>query len=269
MKLLMIRICIYVCVLAIFLLLYARYIEKNNIFFPSKDINLNPKNINLDFKDIYFNSDDTYRLNAWFIPSANAKFTLLFFHGNAGNISDRLDKILIFNKLGLNVFIIDYRGYGNSQGAPSENSFYKDARASYDYLIKEEKTPKDRIIIYGESLGGAVAVDLASKIESKALIIDSSFTRAADMAKILFPMLPSFLLSIKFDSIKKIKNIKSEKLFIHSVDDEVIPFKLGEKLFKEASIPKYFLEIEGGHNTNFLDSKEKYIAGIKSFLIKL
>lgn len=247
-------------------IILVRYIESHSIFFPMRKVELAPGLLGLTYEEIYFNTSDNKRLNGWFIPVENARSTVIFCHGNAGNLSHRLEKIMILHSLGVNVFIFDYRGYGKSEGFPSESGFYKDADAAFDYLVKERKEPQGRIILYGESIGGAVAIDLAGRIKPKALITEETFSSIKDMITISIPFIPYFFLSSRFDSVSKIKKLTCPKLIIHSVNDEVIPFSMGQKLFGAAIPPKEFLEIKGSHNTAFLDSKEQFRQGIKSFL---
>jgi fermentation-respiration switch protein FrsA (DUF1100 family) len=189
----MLKIILYAILFGIFIFAYARYIEMRSIFFPMKAIEATPKDIGLDYEDIYFEAQDGAKLNGWLIKNPKAKATIIFFHGNAGNISHRLEKISIFNQLGLNVFIVDYRGYGRSQGHPTEMGIYKDAQASFDLLLNRQDINKDKLIAYGESIGGAVAIDLAAKRNVSCLIVDSSFTCAKDLARKFYPYLPSFL----------------------------------------------------------------------------
>lgn len=253
-------------VIIICFFIYLRYIERRSIYFPMKTIETKPNVIGLSFEEVNFKTSDDLKLNGWFIPYKDAKDTVLFCHGNAGNISHRLEKIAIFHNMGLNVFIFDYRGYGKSQGSPGEKGLYKDVEAAYQYLISSGDISPDNIIAYGESIGGAVAIDLATKQKVKALITEETFSSVKDMVKIIYPFLPYFIFQSRFDSVSKIKNIKVPKLIIHSVDDEIVPFRLGEKLFDAAAPPKEFLKIRGGHNTAFLDSDELFRAGISSFL---
>ncbi len=264
------RIIIYFVVGIGVFVLYVRYLEYHSIFYPSRGILATPADIRLSFEDVRIKTEDAVTIHGWFIPSPRGpregKGTLIFLHGNAGNIGDRLDKIKIFNGMGLNILIVDYRGYGQSEGRPTEAGIYKDAVAAYDHLLNRRDVDPKRIIAYGASLGGTAAVDLATKRKLYALIIDSSFTNAVDMAKRIYPFIPSFLVGIKMDNIGKIKTIAIPKLFIHSKDDEIIPWELGRRLFEAAAEPKKFLEIEGGHNEGYWESQEKFSRGIESFL---
>lgn len=260
------RVLLWVVFFIIIFVIGIRYIEKRSIYFPMKGIFTSPGTVGLSYEEIYFETSDSKRLNGWFIPNDKAKFTVIFCHGNAGNISHRIEKILLLHRLGLNIFIFDYRGYGKSQGSPCELGLYKDAIAAYGYLTKEREVSEDNIILYGESIGGVVAIELAHKTKARALITEETFTSIKDMTKIAYPFLPHFIFSSRFNGISKIREVKCPKLFIHSIDDEIVPFYLGEKLFNAAKSPKKFLRIRGSHNTAFLDSEEQFTEGIKSFL---
>jgi fermentation-respiration switch protein FrsA (DUF1100 family) len=252
-----------------FLILYLRYYEKKGIYFPQRKIHLTPKEIGLEFEDVYFFSPDGVKLNGWYIPAKEARVTVLFCHGNAGNISHRIDVIYLFYKLGLDVFIFDYRGYGRSQGKPTEEGLYLDAQAAYKYLIEKQNLKEESIVIYGKSIGANVAVELCSKVETAALISESAFTSALEMGKKLFPFLPlKWLISIKFDALSKIKNITVPKLIIHSEDDKIIPFRHGRKLFEAAPEPKEFYPMRGGHNEALFLAKEDFVNKIDLFLQK-
>ncbi len=250
----------------VFFVGYIRYLEATVIFHPARQVVMTPKEMKLDYEDVYFLTEDHLRLNGWLIKNPQAKSTVIFFHGNSGNMGDRLGKVGFLHQLGLNVFIIDYRGYGKSEGKPTELGIYQDARAAYDYLLTRPDINPRRIIVYGVSLGGAPAIDLAVQRKLAGLIIDASFSSGADMAHVLYPFIPSFLLNIKFDSLKKIKSVAAPKLFIHSMEDETVHYRLGKKLYDAASSPKSFLKIKGTHNEAYLESREVYLAGIRNFL---
>ncbi|MBU0634341.1 MAG: alpha/beta hydrolase [Candidatus Omnitrophica bacterium] len=254
------------------LYLYAQYLEARTIYYPTRVLEATPGDIGLEYEDIFFSTEDNVKLHGWFIPKNGAKTTLVFAHGNGGNISHRLEKILFFNKLGLNIFIFDYRGYGKSRGCPSEAGLYRDGRAALSYLksapARDDKG-KQAIIVYGESLGGAVAIDLAAKEKIDGLILEGTFTNVRDMARIIYPVLPAFLIKSKFDSLAKIREVEKPKLCLHSRDDDIVPFLLGRKLFDAASQPKEFLELSGGHNDAFFVSQTKIAAALKVFMQKI
>ncbi len=192
---------------------------------------------------------------------------LIFCHGNGGNISHRLELIDIYYKAGLNVFIFDYRGYGKSEGKPSEKGTYKDANAVWEFLTHKKGFKPENIIVLGRSLGGGVATYIAFKNNPKALILDSTFTSIPDMAKKVLPLFPAGLFPIyQYNNIKRIKIIKCPVLILHSLDDKLIPFKMGQELFENASEPKMFIELKGTHDDSFLVSANKYKKGLSDFL---
>ena len=245
---------------------YVRYLESITVFHPAKEIERTPRSIGLGFEDIYFKTKDKYVINGWLIKHPQAHSTVIYFHGNAGNMADRLEKIILLRNLKVNVFIIDYRGYGKSQGKPCEHGVYEDAVAAFDYLLTRGDIEHEKIWVYGTSLGGTVAIDLATKKRLACLIIDSTFSSAADMGRTIYPFIPSFLIQTKMDSLAKIKKITIPKLFLHSREDDVVPFRLGQKLFAVAPAPKEFLEIKGGHNDNYVYSREIWLEGVSRFL---
>lgn len=261
------RFSLTILIFLVFIFAYVKYFEKKGIYYPTKEIELTPAGVGLKYEDVFFETDDGFRLNGWYIPSENARGSLLFCHGNAGNISHRVEIIQIFNRLNLNVFIFDYRGYGKSQGSPSEEGLYRDAQAAYNYLLNREDIDKEKIVIYGKSIGANVAIDLASRVTAVSLISDGGFTSAYDMGKKLFPYLPiKWIITVKYDAQNLIKNIAIPKLLIHSRDDEIVPFKLGEKLFEAAPEPKEFYEMQGTHNEAIFMAMNEYSSRIDAFL---
>ncbi|MDD5044324.1 MAG: alpha/beta hydrolase [Candidatus Omnitrophica bacterium] len=263
------RITLYIAIGFVLLLGYIKFLERKSVFFPLKTVKMTPASLHIPFEDVYLKTEDNVKINAWFIPAKDAKYTLLYFHGNAGNLQDRLEKISIFKDLGLNTFIIDYRGFGKSGGSPSEEGVYRDALAAYDYLINTRKIKDSGIILFGESIGSAVAVDLAAKTKVRALILEGSFSRGKDIAKEIYPMLPAFFFSNIFDSVTKIKKISCPKLFMHSKDDEVVPLRLAQKLYDAAPGPKKMVELRGEHNDAFLASGNVFTSSIALFIREL
>jgi len=256
-------------VIAIFLLvLYAKWFERSSIFFPTRHIEKTPLAESLAYEDVYFETEDGIRLNGWFIPAKQpARATILFCHGNAGNISHRFEIIEIFHSLDLNVFIFDYRGYGKSRGWPSEKGTYLDAQAAYDCLLARTDIDKERIIAYGKSLGGAVALDLATKRNACAVISDGVFTSTLDIAEEVYPFLPvKFFITMKYDTLSKIGSVRVPKLIIHSREDEIVPFHHGQKLFEKASGVKEFYPMRGGHNEAIIIYSDEYKKRIDEFL---
>ena len=260
------KIIFYSIVIIVLFIVLVRYLESTSIFYPDKILTATPQALGLAYEDVFIQTEDQVIIHGWLIRSPTAKSTLIFFHGNAGNIGDRLEKIDFFHALGLNMLIIDYRGYGKSEGNPTEQGIYKDATAAYDYLTSRSDMRGQKYISYGDSLGGAVAVDLAAKRAIACLIVDSTFSSAADMAKKIYPFVPSFLIQTKMDSMGKIRSITVPKLFIHSVEDEIVPFALGKKLYDAAPDPKQFIEIVGTHNDGHVYDQDKIKSRMTAFL---
>ncbi len=250
---------------------YVKYYEKRRMYYPDSFIDLTPQSVGLEYEDIYFLTRSGVKLNAWFIETKDPVATVLFLHGNAGNVSNRIGIIQMFHEAKFNIFIVDWRGYGRSQGIPSEQGLYDDALAGYEYLINEKKVPPEQIIIYGKSLGANVAIDLASRVKIGIFICDSSFTSALDMGRELFPYIPGLfleaVLSVKFDALSKIKEVKIPKLIIHSKDDEVIPFSHGQRIFEQALSPKEFYISKGSHN-EAISIDENFMPVITKFIKK-
>jgi fermentation-respiration switch protein FrsA (DUF1100 family) len=260
------KILLFIIVIPIILFVFVRILEQKSLYYPFRDIDITPKEIGLDYEDVNIATDDGVNIHGWFIPARDSSVVLLFSHGNGGNISHRLEKLQLLHELNLDILIYDYRGYGMSKGNPSESGLYLDADAMYAYLLKEKGYGPEQIIAYGESLGGAVALELAGRHALKSIIIEGSFSSIKDIAKHYFPFIPSFILKTKFNSIRKIENITVPKLIMHSIDDEIIPFKYGVALFDAAAGPKKFIILKGGHNDSFLVSREEYVFEIRAFL---
>jgi fermentation-respiration switch protein FrsA (DUF1100 family) len=253
-------------VLAVALFFY----QPNLLYFPdmpTREIEATPADIGLDFEPLTLVTRDDEELDAWFIPADHARGVLLFCHGNAGNISHRLESIRVFHELGLSVLIFDYRGYGQSSGKPTEKGSYRDADAAWHYLVTQRGIPAEHIILFGRSLGASVAADLATRQSAAAVILESGFTSVPDLAAKFYPWLPVRWLSrYQYDTRKKLADIHSPVLIVHSRDDEIISYANGERLFEAANEPKQFLELRGGHNDGFFVSGKDYIQGLDSFL---
>jgi len=260
------KIIFYLIVIFVLFIVFVRYLERTSVFYPERILSTTPQDLGLPYEDVFIQTQDHVTVHGWLIKAPSAQSTLIFFHGNAGNIGDRLGKIDLFHKIGLNVLIIDYRGYGKSEGKPTEQGIYDDATAAYDYLVSRSDMKGQNIISYGASLGGAVAIDLAIHRKVSCLIVDSTFSSAADMAKRIFPFIPSFLIQTKMNSVAKIKSIHVPKLFIHSIEDQTVPFELGKRLYDAAPGDKKFIEIIGDHNDGHFQDQEKIKNGISKFL---
>jgi len=237
------------------------------IYFPHKNVGRTPADAGLAYEAVRLTASDGIALSAWFIPARDERAVLLFCHGNAGNISHRIESARIYRDLGLSVLLFDYRGYGASTGSPDEEGTYRDARAAWDYLVQERGKRLERIIVFGESLGGAVAAATALRTGAGGLIILSGFTSLSDIGQTLYPFLPvRLLLKYRYATGDTIGAIACPKLIIHSPEDEIVPFPFGRRLFEKAQPPKEFLEIRGGHNDGIAVSGDIYVRGVEAFL---
>lgn len=254
------------------LCIYVYYIQSSLIYYPDmpgRNLVATPENIGLSYQDVEIITTDNIKLHGWFIPHDKVKNTVLFFHGNAGNISHRLESIEIFHRLGLNVFIIDYRGYGQSEGKTTEQGTYQDAEAAWKYLHDVQGISGQQIIIFGRSLGASIAAWLASKHAPAALIIESGFSSVPAMGQRLYPFLPiHWLTHFKYDTRQYVKRISCPVMVAHSKNDEIIPYDEGREIFAAAPENKQFLALRGGHNDGFLVSGSSYVEGLRSFINK-
>lgn len=243
--------------------------EEKFIFYPVARIDESPRDVGLPFDDVFFTTSDGVRLNGWFVPHLGAQTTLLWFHGNGGNIGHRLENIkLLHNKAKINIFIFDYRGYGRSEGRATEEGTYVDGESALKYLRTRKGVDPKRIIFFGRSLGAAVAAELAIRQECLALILETPFASIREMARVAFPLLPiGPLLRTRYDTVGKIKSIKNPLLVLHGDKDEVVPFEQGKKVFEAAPEPKEFYTISGaGHNDTYLVGGDAYFATLKDFI---
>jgi fermentation-respiration switch protein FrsA (DUF1100 family) len=217
-------------------------------------------------EDLSLRAEDGVALHARWIPQAGAEHTLLYLHGNAGNLADRSDLLEVFHEFGANVLALEYRGYGRSEGSPSEAGLYRDARAAYAWAVA--RAPAKQLVVFGESLGGGPACELASTREVGGVILLSTFTSIADMAARSFPWLPvRLLVRTRFDNLSKVGRIKAPKLIIHSRTDEVVPFEMGPRLFEAAAEPKSALWLDrAGHNETFYTAGQRVTRAVKGFL---
>ena len=264
-KFLLVAVCLYAGIIA---LVYFR--QSSLLYYPDiagRGLHATPQQIGLAFEDIELLTEDGVRLHGWFIPGDDARGTLLFFHGNAGNISHRLDSIAIFKRMNLDVFIIDYRGYGQSQGRVSEAGTYRDAEAAWSYLVETRGVAADRIVVFGRSLGASIAAWLASRHTPAALIVESSFSSVPSMGQRLYPFLPvKWLSSFSYDTRQYVSRIECPLLVVHSRTDEIIPYAEGRLVFDAAPADKQFLDLRGGHNDGFIVTGQAYRDGLRHFI---
>jgi hypothetical protein len=243
-------------------------LEKFFLYYPSRQVREHPGVLGLRYQDVHLVAADGVRLHGWFVYCEGAAGTLLLLHGNGGNIGDRLLWIELLHRLGLHIFIIDYRGYGKSEGEPFEEGLYRDAQAAYRWWAREREGRGEKLILLGESLGGAVAAHLAAAVSPAGLILQSTFTSARDMAKTMLPLgLLAPLLGVHFDAAQAVARVRCPKLVIHGMEDKIVPFRLGKRLFELAPPPKSFYAVPAaGHNDLPWIAGSEYGRQLKVFL---
>jgi hypothetical protein len=252
------------------LLLYGllRLFEWKSLYVPRATIEATPALLGLAFEDVTLVAADGVQLNGWWLPHPAARGTIIHCHGNAGNLGHRVALAAELHRLGLNVFLFDYRGYGRSHGWPSERGLYRDARAAYEFVRAQygnaEKPP---ILVHGQSLGGAVAAQLACDKPVRGLILESAFTSAPDMARQLYPLLPARLLcAARYDTLASVQRLAIPKLIAHSAEDEMIPYAMSRRLFEAAAPPKRFVTLGGGHNDGVWTAE--YQRALRDFIVQ-
>jgi hypothetical protein len=251
---------IFMAYMGLALTLY--FMQPSFLYEPVRELPYSPAELGLDFEEVFFRTGDHLQLHGWYIPAPNAEFTVLFCHTNAGNMMYQLDSINIFYNLGLSCFIFDYRGYGISQGKPTEQGTYLDVRAAYRWLTKKKKVSRHNIIVFGRSLGGSIAAYLSSKVKVRGLVLESAFTSYKAIGSKFYPYMPvKWFASFDYPTIDYVRKVKCPVLVVHSRTDEMIPFEFGLQLYEAANEPKEFVELYGGHNDGFLISGETYKKG--------
>lgn len=254
----------YVVFVTIVYFMQGRMLYLANV--PGRTLSMTPADIGLDYRDITLETTDGVMIHGWLIEGQSSR-VLLFFHGNAGNISHRLDSIRQFHNLGFSVFLIDYRGYGQSGGRTTESGLYRDADAAWRYLVEDRGFVPNDIVVFGRSLGASVASRLATKVQPRALIVESSFTSVPDIAAELYPWLPvRWLTRLSHATRDYVADVSCPVLVVHSRDDEIIPFHHGEAIYSAANEPRTLLPIRGTHNDAFLRDERAYIVGLQTFL---
>ncbi|MBX3647379.1 MAG: alpha/beta hydrolase [Rhodocyclaceae bacterium] len=239
------------------------------IYFPEmgRQDRATPAQLQLPFEEVRIATADGETLHGWHVPAADARATVLFFHGNAGSIVHRLDWLPMFQQLRLSVLLVDYRGFGASSGSPSEAGTYTDAEAAWRYLRESRRLPPDRIVVFGESLGGAVAAHLAARTEPAALVLHSTFTSAPDLAADLYPFLPARLLTrYAYDTLGSVRSIHCPLLVAHSPQDEIVPVAHGRRLLQAAPGDSAWIELTGSHNGGFLFMRTEWVRSFDRFL---
>lgn len=252
--------------LYVFILAGAYVFQGSLLFIPGREMIATPESVGLDYRNHYFQTADGVKLHGWFIPGGESEKYIQLSHGNAGNISGRVGLASVLHEAGFNVFMYDYRGYGKSEGNPSEQGLYKDAEAALDFIKTNYNVKNENIIQFGRSLGGAVASYIAANHKTGGLVIDSSFINMKRIIEEVYPIIPSFLSKFRFPTTDYLSDIKGVPvLILHSRDDDLIGFHHGKELYATASEPKEFVTLNGGHNDSFLVTKEKYLNAWKEF----
>jgi hypothetical protein len=229
------------------------------LYHPVREINSTPADLGLEYEEAVFSSADGIRLHGWYVPGSQPRFTVLFCHGNGGNVMHRLDSIDLFHDLGLSCLVFDYRGYGQSAGRPTEAGTYLDARAAFDWLTQSKGVLPERVIVLGRSLGGSIAAHLATEVRPAGLVVESAFTSYPDIGARFYPYMPVRLFArFRYDTLASVRKVSCPILLMHSRNDEVVPFDFGTRLFAAAGEPKQFVEIRGQHNDGFLVSGDLY-----------
>ncbi len=236
-------------------------------FYPYRQLYQTPSDWGLAYEDVFLTTPDETRLHGWYLPREGSQRALLFMHGNGGNISHRRDSLAIFHRLGFNVFIFDYRGYGRSEGVPGEQGLYEDAATAWQYLVDQRGFARDDIVLFGRSLGSTIAAKLAAEVGPAGLILESSITSARGFAQAVLPLLSRMVvMRYRFDTAAYVRRVTCPVLVAHSPDDDIIPFQLGEAVYAAANQPKTFLTMQGDHNSGFLQSQPGYEQGLREFM---
>ena len=246
-------------------------LDKRYIFFPGKELDGTPGDWGVGYEDVHFPASDGVKLHGWYVPGDN-DVTWVWFHGNGGNISHRVEDLLLLNQhLGVNIFLFDYRGYGLSEGDVSEEGTYRDARGALDYALSREDVNRDKIVYFGRSLGSAVAVWLATQHPPAGLILESPFASVRSMARAAFHNLPIHLfLPNKYDSLSRIRDISCPLLILHGDRDEKVPIGQGRKLYEKANGPKKFYVIKGAaHDDTYIVGGDPYFNALGQFIASL
>ncbi len=239
------------------------------VYFPGPPPSWAPDREGFAYRDLMLETSDGVAIHAWFFPAEESHGAVVMSHGNAGNVANRVPHAQAFLDAGFSVLLYDYRGYGRSEGSPSEEGTYRDAEAAYDWVVANAGVAPHRVVSYGESLGGGVALELARRREVGAVMLESAFTSIPDVGQRIYPWLPVRLMSrIVYDNAAKIAELRVPVLVIHSPDDEIVSYDFGEKLFQLANEPKQFLATEGGHNDGGFLRRAEWREAVGRFLLE-
>jgi len=243
------------------------YRQGEHLYHPRKALSGCPSDVNMSYEDVHFRTSDNILLHGWYCPRPNTGRVILLFHGNTGNISDTLDSLKLFADIGYSSFVLDYRGYGQSEGQPDEAGTYQDAEAAWDWLLQEQHFSPEDVIILGRSLGAAIGAHLASRHRAAAVVLESTFTSLPDIAAETHRLVPARLMTrFNYDTLSIISSIHSPILIAHGPDDNVIGYQHGKRLYAAANEPRVFLDIDSHHAEGYLRSGEHYSHALKKFL---
>lgn len=251
--------------------LVARLLEKRLVFVPSREMTSHPGTVGLAYEELFLTASDGARLRAWWLPGPSAESpVILCLHGNGGNLSNRTDKMRLFHDAGAAQLWLDWRGYGESDGRPSETGLYRDALAGWAWLNAVKFVPAARLALYGESLGCGPAIELATRVPAAGLVVDSGFTSIPEMARRVLPGLPAFLLANRFDNRARLPRVTIPTLFLHSPDDDVVPYDMAlRNLGASGASRKKLVDLKGSHNEGFLETGPAYVQAVRDFLAAL
>lgn len=259
------RVLAYLAVVLLTLILVPRLMLDQFLYFPEKRLDASPSDFGLPYEEVWLTTEDGVKLHAWWVGKKEHETTVLFLHGNAGNISHRLDRVRALQEIPARFLLLEYRGYGKSEGKPTEEGLYKDATAAYQFL-RGSSIPWEKIYLFGESLGGAVAVELATRFEAGGLILESTFTSVREMASQHYSFMPTSFVPDRYNSLARIPNILPKLLIIHGDRDEIVPYEMGEKLYKAAPPRKEFVNISTAkHNDVYIVGGHEYQRALLDF----
>ncbi len=247
------------------------FLQGRLVFYPTRDFAVTPSQLGITYEEVSLPVTPGEQVHGWYFPARGEEKNVsppvvLFCHGNAGNISHRLETAEYLLALGVSVLLFDYRGYGKSGGSPSEENLYADAKAAYEWLVREKGFRAEDIVLFGRSLGGAVAIEVARQMPCRGLVVESSFTSAEEMAKKMFPFVPGLKYGLRysFHSLQKIPAVSCPVLVTHSPDDEIVPYEMGKRLYEAAPEPKRFVRLQGGHNEREYFRDESYREALRA-----
>lgn len=252
-------------ILLLVILVYAGFcllvfsMQSKMLYQPSSQYIAEPDEMGLLYQPVTLRTPDGETITGWYVPAEDAKWTVLFCHGNAGNISHRLGTLQVLHEMNANCLIIDYRGYGKSSGKPTEQGTLLDIKAGWDWLVNEQKIDSSQIILFGRSLGGSIAAITAVDLQPAAVILESTFTSFVEIGRHYYPWMPvRWFARFQYDTLAAVQQLSCPVFITHSPDDEIVPYRFGQALFEAASPPKLFRPLEGTHNEGFYDNSQLY-----------